>query len=274
MQPADYDDLGAQPPYPEHRPRTGIPKVIGILNIVFGSLLMLCSICMGLGLAAQFAAGPMFAAQQQVFQQILEADRQQKLQDLQKRAQAAKNDKDKAEIQVQERALKAQPLPKLPDMTKFMQDPALQGYSIADVVSSLILNILLLVSGIGLVRYAEWGRRLGLWIAAIKIVRLVVIYGFFIVVVVPRVTKAITSIFQEMVQEMAKAAPPGQRIPGPAEMAQMGTSLGIMYTVLAIGMVIFGVIYPIIVLILLSRPRVKAACKGAATAPDSPQGVY
>jgi hypothetical protein len=269
MQPPDYDDLGAQPAYPDHRPRTAIPKVIGILNIVFGSLLALCSICFGLSLAAQSAMGPMFAAQQQQFQQMLEADRQQKLQELQKRAQAADNAKEKAAIQAQELALKGQPLPKMPDMTKFTQDPVYQLYGIVDVVTSLILNVLMIVCGIGLVRYAEWGRQLGLWVAALKIVRLVVLYGFFIVVVVPRLTRAITSMFQEMVEQMAKAGPPAKGMPGPAQMAQMGTSLGIMYTASAIGVVLLGVIYPIIVLILLSRPRVKAACVSSAPTPDA-----
>jgi hypothetical protein len=74
-----------------------------------------------------------------------------------------------------------------------------------------------------------------------------------------------------MFEEMAKAAPPGQRVPGAAEIGQMGTGLGIMYTAFAIGMIILGAIYPVIVLILLSRPHVKAACVPAAMAQDDLQ---
>jgi hypothetical protein len=272
MQPPAYDDDEPYPPFAERRPRTAIPKTIGILNIVFGSLLLLCVICSGLSLAMQSAMmGPMFAAQQQQLQQIQEADRQQKLLELDNLEQAAQNDNEKAAIQARRQALKAQPVPKMPDMAKFMQNRSLQVYGIADFVTGLILNVLMVVSGIGLVCYKEWGRQLGLWVAALKIVRLVALQTTFILVVVPDMTKAFTDMFQEMFQEVAKAGPPGQRVPGAAEIAQMGTAMGIMYTAMAIGMVILGVIYPIIVLILLSRPRVKTACAAAATAQDKPQ---
>jgi len=269
MQPPLRDDMGPYPPFPEQRPRTAIPKTIGILNIVFGSLLLLCGICSGLGLAMQSAMGPMLAVQQKQFQQMMEADRQRKLQELQDREQAAQNEEEKAAIQARQKALKAQPLPKMPDIAKFSQQVGFQAYWIVDVVTGLILNILMVVSGIGLLHFKEWGRQQGLWVAALKIVRLVAVYGFFILVVVPNMAKAFTTMFQEMAAEMAKTAPPGQRVPGPAEMGQMGTLLGIWYTAFAIGMIILGVIYPVIVLILLSRPRVNSACAPAALAQDN-----
>ena len=270
MQPPEPYDQEPYPPMPERRPKTTIPKTIGTLNIVFGSLLMLGAICSGLGLAMQSAMGPMMAAQQQQFQQMQEADRAQKLQELHDREKAAADENEKAAIQAQQKALKAMPVSKVPDMAKFAQDADLQtGYIIADVVTGLLLNILLIVSGIGLLSFKEWGRRLGLWVAAAKIIRLVALYGYFIVVVVPNVTKALTTMFKDMFEEAAKAAPPGQRVPGAAEMEQMGTGMGIFYTAFAVGMMILGVIYPIIVLILLSRSRVKAACAPVAIAPDS-----
>ncbi len=268
MQPPDPHDHDSYPSISERRPKTSIPKTIGALNIVFGSLLMLCAICSGLGLAMQSAMGPMMAAQQQQFQQMQEADRAQRLQELQNLEQAAQDEKEKAAIEAQQKALKAQPMPKMPDMAKFMQAAGFPGYIIADVVTGLLLNILLIVSGIGLLSFKEWGRRLGLWVAAAKIIRLVALYGYFILVVVPNLSQAFMSMFKEMFDEMAKAAPPGQRVPGAAEMEQMGTAMGIFYTAFAVGMVILGVIYPIIVLSLLSRPRVKAACAPAALAQD------
>jgi hypothetical protein len=269
MQPPDYDDDAPPPrPYRDEPPRTGIPKVIGILNIIFGVLLMLCSVCTGLSLAMQSAMGPAFAAQQQELQKAVQVDRNKKLQELRDRAQAAKDEKEKADLQGQEKALQAQPLPKMPDMSKFIQESSLQVFTIADFISGLIFNILLLVSGFGLVRYKEWGRQLGLWVAALKIVRLIVLYGFLIVVVVPRVTQIFTSMVQEMAEQMPKAGPPGQRAPGAAELAQMSTMMQAMYTGLAVGMILLGSIYPIIVLILLSRPRVKAACASTGTALD------
>jgi hypothetical protein len=97
-------------------------------------------------------------------------------------------------------------------------------------------------------------------VAALKIIRLVALNTFLALVLVPRMARGFTSMFQEMFDEMAKAAPPGQRMPGQAELTQMGTMIGVMMTVYAVAMVIFGVVYPVVVLIVLSRPRVKASC--------------
>ncbi|HWY87799.1 MAG TPA: hypothetical protein VNX28_13800 [Gemmataceae bacterium] len=268
MQPPFPDDNEPYPPFLERRPRTGIPKTIGVLNIVFGSLLLLCGICFGLSLAMQLAMGPIFAGQQQQMQQIMEAGRRQQLQDLQDQEQAAQDEKEKAAIQARLKALQGQPIPKMPDMAKFTQDMGLQSYGIADVVTGLVLNILMVISGVGLVSVREWGRRLGLWVATLKIVRLIALYSIFILVVVPNITNAFTTMFREMFEEMAKVAQPGQHVPGPAEMGQMGQGLGIMYSAFAIGMIVLGVIYPVIMLILLSRPHVKAACAPAAIAQD------
>ncbi len=271
MQPPDYDDDRPPPPYRDEPPRTSIPKTIGILNIVFGALLMLCSVCVGLNLAVQSSMGPALAGQQQQFQQMMEAERQKQLQDLKNREQAAKDEKEKADIQAQEKTLRAQPLPKMPDMSKLAETEGLRTYGIADVVSGLILNVLMIVSGIGLVAYKEWGRKLGLWVALLKIVRLIAVYGFFLLVVVPGLTRAFSSMFQEMADQMAKAAPPGQPAPKAAELAQVGTTVGIVYAAFAVAMIVLGAIYPIIVLILLSRARVRAACAPAAPAPETLQ---
>ena len=256
---------------PEQRPGTGIPKTIGILNIVFGSLLLLCVICLALSLAMQFAMGPMFAAQQQQAQQMFAAERQRQLAELQALEQGAANEKEKAGFEAKKKALQAQPIPKMPDMAKFTQDASFQVYGITDVVSGLILNILMVVSGAGLVSLKEWGRRLGLWVAAIKIVRLIALNVFFILVVVPNMTEAFVSMFQDMVEEMARVAPAGGPVPGAAEIKQMAAVMGIMYSCIAVGMIILGVIYPVIVLILLSRPHVKAACAPPALTPTSLQ---
>lgn len=262
------DDDNSYPPLIARRPKTSIPKTIGVLNIVFGSLLLLCSVCYAASLSMQSAMAPMFAGQQAQFQEIQEAERRQKLLELERLEQAAENEIEKADIQAKHKALKDQPLLKMPDMGKFMQESSFQAYGMADVATALVLNILMVASGIGLVSFREWGRRLAIWVAVIKIVRLLVLSTVFISVVVPNLTKAFTGMFQEMFNEMAKNPPPGQHIPGAAEIAQMGSGITVMYTASAIGMLVLGIIYPVIVLILLLQPRVKTACAGAAMAGD------
>jgi ABC-type multidrug transport system fused ATPase/permease subunit len=259
------DDSDLRVRLPE-RP-TSIPKTIGILNIVFGALLLLCVFCSSLNLMLQAALAPMMVVQQQQFQQAMQADRQQKLQKLQELEKAAQEEKAKAELRNQQKVLQAQPLPKMPDLSKFVQNSTFQGYMIIDVGTALVLNILMVIAGIGLVGRKEWARVTALWVAGVKIVRLIVLYTFYALVIVPIVVQQLTAAFQEMFDDMAKNAAPGQKMPGPADVGQLGTGMAVMMTVPAIGLIIFGVIYPAVVLLLLTRPQVKAVCAG--TAPSS-----
>ena len=109
----DYDDdLSA---FPEVRPNTTTPRVIGTLNIIFAVGLLLCGACYGLQVILQSAMAPLMAANQQQMQATLEAQRQAQLQQLREQEKAAKTDKEKAELQAEQQVLQARPLPKMPD---------------------------------------------------------------------------------------------------------------------------------------------------------------
>jgi hypothetical protein len=160
----------------------------------------------------------------------------------------------------------------MPDFTKFVeaaQDPA---FTITDMGTGFVLNILMLVSGIALCYHKNWGRITAIWVAILKIVLLIALYTFFALVLVPVMVKGFNEMFQEMFDEMAKAAPPGRKMaaPPPGELAQLGMFMGIAMTATAVGTVIFGSIYPAVVLILLTRPRVKAACTPSAVKEEKP----
>lgn len=261
MDPRDRDDV----PDLSLRSRSTAPKTIGVLNIVFGSLMLLCVVCSSLNLMMQANMGPMMAAQQQQMQAAIQAERQQELAELRQQEKAAVDEKERARIVARRKALAAQPVPKMPDFTKFTKEETLQTYLIADVTTAFVVNVLMIVAGVGLVGYREWGRSLALWVAAIKIVRLLVLYTYYILVVVPVMAQTFVSIFREVFDEVAKNGPPGKGVPGPKELEQMGTMMGVMGTGFAIMMMLFGIIYPIITLIVLTRPHVKAACTPART---------
>jgi hypothetical protein len=229
------------------------------MNIVVASLLLLCQLCSSLSMVMQ---KPMMDMQQQQFQQAMQMERQQQLERLQNQENASNDEKEKAELRAKQKAIQAQPLPKMPDFTRFAKDFEHPGFSIADLATGFVLNILMLVSGMALCRYKEWGRVTAIWVAALKIILLMAFYTFFALVMVPDMAKGFNTMFREMFDEMAKAAPPGQKVPAPppADLAQMGTFMGIAMTATAVGMIIFGSIYPIIVLIALTRPRVRAVC--------------
>ena len=261
MEPPVHDDDALPSAPTEEQPRTSIPTVIGLLNIIFGSLLSLCIICSSFYMMIQVAIGaPMMAVQQQQLQVVIQAERQKKLQQLQEQEKAAKDEKERADLQARQKELEAQPIPKMPDFTRFIRNDEFQIYVVVDYLTGFVLNIIMLISGIALMRLKEWGRITAIWVAIVKILRLIALNAVFALVVVPVMVKDFTSMMREFIDEMAKAAPPGQPMPAPGEMAQVGTILGIVSTVTAIGMVIFGAIYPMIVVITLTQARVKAAC--------------
>lgn len=248
---APYDD----DPIPVLKPASTAPKTIGVLNIVFGSLMLLCGICTGLNLMAQSTMGPMMQVQQQQLQQAIEKDRQEQLQRLRDQENAAQDEQEKADLRAQQKALEMRPVPKMPDFTQWMRDSRILTYFAIDMGSGLFLNVLMIISGIGLLRLAEWGRVLALWVAGLKIVRLIALYSYYALVIVPVIVQQFTSMFREMFEEIARNAPPGQRIPQQAELNDMGTAMGAMMTGMAVVMILFGVIYPIVVLAILSRQR-------------------
>lgn len=260
MEPLDYSD-DAPPPV---QPNAYAAKTIGILNIVFGSLLLLCGICAGLNQGMQAAMGPVMAAQQQQVQKAADTARQVELRQLKEREKASTDAKEKATLQEKQKALEAQPVPQMPDVSKIARNPLYLRYMLCDVATGIFLNILMVISGIGLLNLKEWGRRTALWVAGLKIIRLLALYGYFAMVVGPFLAQQ----FRDIMEEVAKSAPQGQPAPGAAELVQFSKFMEIMLTAYAIAMIVLGVIYPLVVWFVLNRVSVKAACTPPAARPD------
>jgi hypothetical protein len=239
-------------------PNVSACKTIGTLNIIFGALLLLMGVCCGLQFFVQSTFAPaIMAQQQQQFKGAMEAARQQQIQRLKDEEKAAKSDKEKAEVEARRKKLEARPEAKMPDFSKMYgtDEPRVIGYWITDLASGVVLNLLMLIAGIGLVAVQEWGRKLGIWIAALKIVRLIALYGFNIIVIVPIVVERLTQGMKEMMEDAA-AAQGG----GPPPLAQMATVMGTFMTAMFVATAVLGAIYPVATLIVLTRPSVKAAC--------------
>ena len=247
-------------------PKSGTPRVLGMLNIVFGAALVLGGICCGINAMMQSALMPILAAQQQQMQQQIkstqEAARAEKLSKLDEREQAATTDEEKSSIQSERQAVQSSPtvlMPVMPDMSKMygMNDPRVLGYSIIDIFTGILFNIFLLISGAGLVAMKEWGRKMAIWVAAIKIARLVVLQTCSVIFVAPVMAKGMADTLQEMLSQM----PPGPGGPPPQFGPQLTTVYGTMMTVSAICLLGFGAIYPGILLWMLTRDDAKAACQ-------------
>jgi hypothetical protein len=218
-----------------------------------------------LNFGLQSALAPMMAQQQQRVQQAMEADRQAQLSSLRKREKASQDEKEKAQLRAREQFLRAQPVPNVPDASRIFKNPLILPYSLVDTLSGLILNVMMIIAGIGLMAIRSWGRILAIWVAAIKIIRLPILYGYFIIKIVPILQQG----FGEMFDEMAKTMPPTPGGPAPQQMQAMATYLAVIWKIGAIATILLGAVYPVIVLIALTRPRVKAACSRERVSQES-----
>jgi hypothetical protein len=250
-------------------PNVRIPKVLGILNIVFASGILLCGLCSGLyymmlpGLMK--AVGTMQETAVKHFEEEQKAD----LKKLEDAEQAAKSEEEKAAIQEQRIEVRSRPKPELglnDPSSLGLDNPKMKAYMWADLLTSLVLNVMMLVAGIALVNRKPSGITLGLWTAGLKIIRLILIYSLFAIVVVPPLAQSMG----KLAIQATKAQVTGRPMPPTIDAAFFVRTYTIMYTVVAVGMIVFGSIYPIVSLWLLSRPGARAACSGAKLLEEGP----
>jgi hypothetical protein len=236
-------------PLPAYEPNQSLARTIGTLNIIFGAIMLACGACGTLNLILQPVMRPMFQAQNRVAMQQFQAEREERIDRLRQEEKEAKTPAEKAEIQARRKAEEARPLPKVPDPTKFFQAGHFLAYGIADALVGIVLNLALLIAGIGLVRLRTWGRVMSIWVAALKIFCLTGLLVWFLIWVLP----AIVEKASEMFTDMGAGGPPGALTPVRTAMAYAwGIGFVLAYIV--------SLIYPIVILAILTRRSVIAAC--------------
>ena len=256
-------------------PNPQIPRTFGMMNLVFGVLLLLTAA----GYLAWFVYYPRFQAQMvtrlknQAAAQ--KAQREAKLAELKSNEQAAKTrekaaktkeDAEKAKEEkdsiVEERvALEDRVEPDLSAMTDLMSwdvmaDMRLKIYYLSETISSILLNVLMAISGGGLLALAEWGRRLAIGVAWLKIVRWVCMIFVTMVLILPMTMEKTDKMFQSIqTQVSAKSG-------GPAAVPMVG--FGQITAIFGAIVMVFGAlvasIYPVLSLWFLTRPPTRAAC--------------
>jgi hypothetical protein len=243
---------------PDHR----TPRVLGILNIVFAANIMACGLCMGLSVAFVPSLTRSTQELQKKLAEDLKARRLASIEELKGQEKAAKTEAEAQELREKREALQAEAnrvVVAPPDMqTMGFTDPKVVAFAWVDLLTSLLLNVLMLAAGIGLVARRRWSPRLGVATASAKIVRLVLLYGFFALAIVP-----------ELSRRLARATAAMYAQQGAGGMPSFATStdfltrtLMIEYSAFAAGMIVFGVIYPAASIWLLTRPGVREACAG------------
>ena len=240
-------------------PKPGVPKTLGILNVIFAVLLILGGVCIG----ASTLLAPAFVqiaqkAQDDVKTQA-EARKVADLKILDDREKAATNDEEKATIAKERDVVNARQAPVVPNFaagTEVLKDPRIISYNVGLVVSGLIIHIILLVAGIGLIRLTSWGRSLGVWWAGLQIAQLLIlaVINFSMILPIQRAANANNAA------ELKKAAEQPNAPPNAAMAAQIAESSSQLAIPMAVAYFVAGMVYPIICLVLLQTPGARAAC--------------
>jgi hypothetical protein len=260
-----FDDGGnvlAAEPLPQ--PNPGVPRTFGILNIIFGSMLLLGGLCCGGTILSLSAAGAM-ANQAQVQASVENAwkqQQQQQLDRLQQQLDAAADPQARQRIQREMEAIKQAPAPKVDVAAMYgVKDPGVVVFWSVEVLSGLVLNLVLIVAGIGLLAVAEWARMLSIGLAALKLLRLAALYGYALVQVIPVMARDSGKAFHDLASQ---APQQGGNVPTAAEIAE---NIGQSASVAAAIFVVLAAIYPVLMLLFLTRAPVKASTQGKHTAP-------
>jgi hypothetical protein len=147
-------------------------------------------------------------------------------------------------------------------------DPMTRLYNFVDVATSMPLNIAMLVGGLGLLGLKSWGRTTSVWVAYIKLIRAVALLLFSVFVVAPMAMKALDKQFGQMGAQIQQQGGPGAARAAGVMKTMTATTAAAMTG----GYVFYYVcsaIYPVITLIVLAKPGVRAACAAPKPKPES-----
>jgi hypothetical protein len=259
------------PGRPKALPNFRTARLVGILNVVFGAEILLGGLCMGGYVALLPVLGQVIEQAQKRVEAQAEAAKKADLQALDEEEKQAKTEEQKDEIAARRKEVESRPKASFGSMnwmTMGLTDPTILALLWTELLTGVVLNALLLASGIGLMHWRPWARTLGLWTAALKIVRLVVLYSIIVVVVVPPMSRAIGDMAEEMVaQQQQMIGRKGMTFP-PGTFTRIYT---VYYSLMGVGMILIGPVYPAVVLWLLTRPGVRSACSGAFLPPREPK---
>ncbi len=254
------------------KPQPGLLKTIGILNIVFGGFLLLFGLgCLNVTAPALVGGVPL-RVEPDALQVVFDELRNVQIKFLTDQEKAAASDAERTRLKKERLELEAKHLRvkdeiDFPRINNELSLSRLGSYLWLDMLGGPVLNLLFVFSGIGLILRKNWARLVALAIAALKLVRLVALTALLVGSVIPHLSAAFDSLLatetgRQVItraiqrQQAQQGAPPGGPQPSPEEIAHAfrGVSTGF-----AIFFACFGSVYPLVVLILLTRPGARAA---------------
>jgi len=243
-------------------PNPQIPRSFGLMNIIFGVIMLL----IGAGYAAMYAYSPVFAKQMQVEmkkqQERQKAERASKLAEFKRQEDAAKTKEEKDAVRDERIAFEKTVEPDFSEMSDLMgwnafSDVRLAIYYYSEVGTGLLFNLLMIISGAGLMALAEWARRLALAVAWLKILRWVAMVVVTMVLILPITVEKSQRVFNQ-IENQARAQSGGRAVVFP--MSSMGRFTAIFGAVTVVFSAVVASVYPALSLWFLTRPPTRAAC--------------
>ncbi len=225
---------------------TTTPRVFGILNILF-SLLGACVAAYALAMAVFM---PVMAKSMEEVRISVQESTATETKTLEEKETAATTEEEKADIRSEIEELQSESNDEIANPFAAMTDPKVSFYGMVDGSTGLFFNLLMFISGIGLLVRKEWARKLAIWTAGLKIIRLIGLETVNMLFIIPIKTKHTQAMYEQM--DLG-----GQGV-ATTEMAGMQ---GVMFTAWAVVVLVVGCIYPALTWWFLSRPGVKVACQ-------------
>lgn len=265
--------MSKEPEADEPTPRPGIVRVLGSFHMVIGLAYSL------FWAVLLFFVGPFLHENDPLridpalAQEVVHDLRRQSLQELARREEAAKGETEKRVLAKARKEMQDVQvnLAGQVDFQKLNSDlPWLGRYLWATMLSGLAVSVMTLIAGFGLVLLTGWGRRLASLVAVAKVLRVGSLCVLLVAFVVPRLTDACerlvgTDFGKVFVRTAMDAQDPSTRplpLPTisfkPEEFVGILSSMGYIYA--GMGLAI-GLIFPLITLIVSSRPAFVAACR-------------
>jgi hypothetical protein len=253
-------------------PRPGMLRTIGFLNIFLGGMLFFISL-----MPLHWIAPSILRLESlKVDADSIEDARRYYIEILHISEDRAKRAPEKAKIREQIRIFETHKVAGQLDYDRLNQNLRwLTFYGWIDITTAPVLNLLMLASGLGLFKLMRWARSLAIWVMALKLVRLVLLFALLIFVVVPRVSATsealsktdlgralIAPLIAEQNARQGGGMPVAQV--GPVDLAQVMKATGYVISFLFLCL---SAIYPAVALTILLQPGARAAVE-LAEEPD------
>ena len=245
-------------------------KTFGWLNIIFGGLLMVCMPC---GSLYMVMIPDMLKWSQGLQEQAMRAQevrREAALTELRKELGTAEDEQKKAEIRSRIIEVEGESAPVAvtgvdPGMIEAFASPVVRGHFLIDAATGVLVNLALLISGIGLVKLKPWAFALARGTAIVKILRIVLLAASSLFLVSPAMYEGLgraDDARKAKVEAEAKARPPGEPAPPAApSMSDAIRSMRSFSYVSSVVWIVFACAYPILLLVFVKQPA-KALTNG------------